>query len=633
MKKFYLLLILTAILFIFNLFRIANSNNRIYAIFPPVYTQMNFIVDIHPDYIKAKDDVILKVNDEYYAIPPSKNILNKNLSGKINNLELLINADIQDKVKGVVVFNEIKTFYFSNLNVFSHEKKRICMAEPCKIYSIYKINPELIKYNKNSKTINFSTVQNALCNFYVGSIIFLILIFAFTKINPYILTGLGFLLSILMFSNGVFDYLPWYDEYRTIEYSDPKMPISELFSDPGNPPLFYFLFRLFISIFGINLYSMRIFPLIIAILALFTLWYFLKSRFDIKTANIGLFIASINLPFVYYATETRCYILQILLTPVFSYLLFKIFDNNDKKYYILYGVLTALAVNIHYYEILFLISNFIFASCYFIYKKRYNDILKFFTANFIGGIFFLPFFIKTAMVKALGDSSFNNWIPDINFFQIKKCVYYVFGGFISLVLSIIFFIRAFFKKQIIILYSFSIIVLTIIQGVILSYLIRPMLVERYLISLIPLFIIFLSIIFTLYKKRAFIILFIIWIFFIQTNSFEKNNRRKGLLEIPMSFSKQYFEQTKNKNVYAVIKDFSNPEYLQNKDDYMINDITYLKKPVYDIEKTIKDVLDKNKNAVIFTNLLMPDEKNFNLPDNYTCYFNSSVDMCLWKITK
>lgn len=270
------------------------------------------------------------------------------------------------------------------------------------------------------------------------------------------------------------------------------------------------------------------------------MWLILKSEFGLKTANIGAFLAFINVPMVYYSEETRSYILQALFSPLLIFVLFKILNTNKKRYYFIYAILAAIVSNIHYYEILLLASIFVYAFIYLIFQKRYFDILKFFLANLFGLVCFLPFFILTAFNKALVDSSFNNWIPPICYEQIKKCVSYLFGGVISFLISIFVFIKTIFKNEIqnerknnYIICLFSVILMTIIQAVSLSYLIRPMLVERYLLLLSPLFIMFLALIFTRkYKFKYAIILFLIWIILIQAGSFEKNNRRKGILENP-----------------------------------------------------------------------------------------------------
>lgn len=628
-----------------------------YPVFPSVYNKMNIILETET---KNVDDIILKVNKEFYSIPNSKGLLNKTIYEKADNISILVNKNFKNEIKNIVIFNDLKSFYFGDFSKFNKKETEFCIKGNCKFYNEYDISDQ-IKYNKNGGAINFHSNVNLICNvilsLFSGNLIFIlpyILLFISIiyfinnkeeiktfKLNPYILACFIFGVGILMYSNGMLDYLPWTDEYKTIEYSDPKLPFMTIFTDPGNPPLFYFLFRIFINIFGTSILTMKLFPFIVGILAVFIMWLILKNEFDIKTANIAAFLAFINVPLVYYSEETRSYILQALFSPVLIFVLFKILNTNKKRYYFIYAILAAVVSNIHYYEILLLASIFIYAFIYLIIQKRYFDILKFFLANLFGAICFLPFFILTALNKALNNATFNNWIPPICYEQIKKCVSYLFGGAASFLISIFVFIKTIFKNEIqnerrnnYIICIFSVILMTIIQGVILSYAIRPMLVERYLLLLSPLFIMFLALIFTKkYKFKYAIILFLIWVVLIQMGSFEKNNRRKGILENPLRFSKQYYENKENnkENIYVILN-ISNPEYLENKDDYMNENINYISRSIFIIQETIDEILKKDKNAVIFTSTLPSDEKNSKTPDNYKCYFNSSTDMCLWKIT-
>ena len=119
----------------------------------------------------------------------------------------------------------------------------------------------------------------------------------------------------------------------------------------------------------------------------------------------------------------------------------------------------------------------------------------------------------------------------------------------------------------------------------------------------------------------------------QSGFFEKNNRRKGIIEEPINFSKIYYENEKPKNqIYSIIN-FAYPEYLDNKDEFLIKEVKYLSSSRFNIKENIEKVMAEDENGIIFTSLLEANEENSNLGDSYTCYFNSSTDTCLWKIEK
>ena len=643
MKKtviFYFLCLITVFLFFCSLFLINKAKPYI----TPIYNTMNVILDVQKN---SPEDIIIKINDNYSELPNSKNVLNKTITGKVNSIDILIKEGFKNKIKDIVVFNDVKVHYFKDFSNFEKEEIELCPLGNCAIYTKYKI-PNTVKYNKNSKTYNYRSHINTFCcviltlfsghfALFIPYILLFISIIYFInnreeikkpKLNPYFLTGIIFIFGILSYSNGIFDYLPWDDEYRTLDYSDPDKSIITAFKDICNPPLFYILFRYFAAIFGVSQLTMKVFPFIFSILFSVVLWMFLNKKFNGKIATMGVFLAFINIPLIYFAQETRSYIMQAFMSVVIIYYLFEILEKNKKKDYIIYGIITALASNLHYYEVLLLVSNFIYAAFYMLFQKRYKDILKFFLANLTGGLFLLPFLLPTVLSGALSSPSTQSWFPDINYFQIKRCVFYIFGGGVSFLISAAIFIKNIFEKEKnqLLIYSFFVIFSVIFLAVILSYTIKPMLVERYLVLLIPLFIIFTCSVFANYNKNKYaVIFFIIWVLLIQSGSFEKANRKKALLEMPLSFSKQYIESNKDKNVYAIVN-LPNLKYFENKDKFIDNDIRYVESSSKVTEEKIKNILEKNKNALIFTNILNPKAEN-----NYTCYFNSASDMCLWRI--
>lgn len=160
-----------------------------------------------------------------------------------------------------------------------------------------------------------------------------------------------------------------------------------------------------------------------------------------------------------------------------------------------------------------------------------------------------------------------------------------------------------------------------------------MLVPRYLLLLSPLYIIFLSVIFTdNHKYKYSILLFIIWLLVIQSGFYEKNNRRKLLVEGPLVLSKQYYEINHPKEqTFAILNDFANPDYLDNKDKYTNKAICVFSSSINSTKLLIKKIFLAHKNATIFTSNILPLDSNAIKNDKYTCFFNSSTDMCVWKI--
>ena len=646
MKKtviFYFLCIITLFLFIIAL----HKTNKVKPYITPVYNTMNIVINTQTT---APTDIIVKSNDEYSEISKSRNIINKTLKRKIKTLDILINDNFKNKIEDIIIYNDIKSYYYKDFSNFEKEKIELCPIDKCYTYTKYTV-PSEVKYNKSSDTYNYRGLLNHICYiiltvlsgspvFFIPYIMLFISMIYFInnkeeikkpKINIWFILVSIFIIFCLLRINGLFSYEPWADEYWSLYFSNPNSPISRIFEDPGNPPLFYLISKIWIMIFGDSLFSIKILPFTISVLGLFTLLYFLYKTYGKKGAILGFFLISINAPLIYYSGEFRGYILQAFFTPLLIYFLFKILDKPAKKDFIIYGVFVALVSNLHYYEILFIIANFIYGSIFLIIKKRKEDFLKFFIANLCGGLFVFPFFIKTALNKALLAEDFNTWLPSLTFVQIKTCVYYIFGGAISLLLSFIFFISAIFNKKNknIVLYSFLTIWLVILMAVLLSYLIRPMLLDRYFLLLVPVFIIFLVGVLTSYQTKYVIVLGLFWVLLIQANTIQKSdsaNSRKMVLEIPYSIANQY---PKTENIYVITNTFLEE---QKKYSAYNEKVKYFVSSVKSINEDIENILKKDKNAVILTGMIPPNSVK-EIKNNQTCYFNAASDMCLWKIKR
>ncbi|MBQ8475893.1 hypothetical protein IJ531_02410, partial [bacterium] len=247
---------------------------------------------------------------------------------------------------------------------------------------------------------------------------------------------------------------------------------------------------------------------------------------------------------------------------------------------------------------------------------------------------FAPFFILVSYKGAILDKGFNLLLEDITAGLILRQIAFILGGLISFILSIIFFIKAFFnkgfnfKKRLWLTYLIYIIFASIILSIILSYSIRPMITERYYCYLVPLFITFLSIIFANYKKKIYVVLFLIWIVSMQLNTKIKDTRSF------YRFEHQIFNKVQNnKDNYIIIR-IMTKYYLDTQKGFEnVNIITFPTGEKNELQKNVQnkisEILKNNKNAVIYTTLLKPDKSN--PAANYTCFYDKKTDLCLWQI--
>ena len=409
-----------------------------------------------------------------------------------------------------------------------------------------------------------------------------------------------------------------------------KNPLfSSIFYDFGNPFFYFLIIKLEYLIFHFNTLGFKLTSLIFNIGAMIGLWYFLKKKFNINIANIALFLSSINLIMIYFSHEIRCYSFCMFLSPLLFYFFFQTIQKRKNVYYFIYALLGIIAINTHYYEAIFLFLNFIFGIFYL--KKRKKDILKFILTNSLILLSFMPFFILVSYKGAILDKGFNSWLEDISFPLIKRQVEFIFGGIISFIFSVVFFFITLFKKtklsktKLFCLYFFYVIIFTLFLSIILSYIIRPMITERYFCFLIPIFIAYLSIIFASYKNKFYIGLFLIWLVSIQYGTKITDMRPMYKLE------NKIFDMVENNEHNYVIIRIITKSYLDISKGYEnINVTTFHKNELQkNVQNKISEILKNNKNAVIYTTLLKPDKSN--PAANYTCFYDKKTDLCLWQI--
>ena len=615
-------------------------NKNVLKIFKPLYNNFAFMVELNSN---STDNSFVVVNDKIAPYNKIRNFLFFNSNKKIDNIKIL--SDIKDEnIKSVFIYDGIKPYYFNDFSNFKKQQKELCLNDKCNILTLYDLPDNFYKKNR---AINSNSLYNYFCvfllsifsgyyifiPFYIlfGIFLFLVQINSDIKFNRIYSLFVIFVFALILRVNGFFDTLLMYDDYYTLDLS--TLNFLSIFKDPGNPPLLYFIYHVYFMIFPLNIYFGKALALFISVLMLFCCYYFSEKEFGYKISNLFLFLVAINIHFIHRAFELRGYILQCVFTVLLTYLLFKIINSFSKKYLIFYCLCAIAAINLHFYEILFLAGNYIFAF-FMLYKKNEKRKLVIFSLiHLIPIITFLPYFFYTALNKGLLNESFNTWIAKTDFNMIKSTIYYLFGGLIPFVFYLFYFIKSLYSKgnkyRTFIIYSLYNIFFILLSAVLISQF-KPVLVERYMLFLIPLVLINIALFFSLNKKH--IIVFFIWILLIQNYAvIKKNNKNKGLDLVPISASSQYKLQNASKNVYAIIRNFT---YSKNIDNFKFidfnKDVNYkiIDTKKISIEEMTKDILSKDKDAVIFTLLFEMNEQNLK---KYTCYFNMTQDICLWKI--
>ena len=254
-------------------------------------------------------------------------------SSKEHNLVKKISFDNVDNIENLTIFLEKEAKFFKEIpNEFSIDNsKNILDKAVIAFLSLF--------YN---------------WQFYIVAYIFLFL-FLYnykTDLKPknYVILFLfiGFVLRLAQIN-----FIPfWDDEVYVLATTAPYTKLIELFQDPGNPPLYFILFKIYRTIFH-NPDFFRFSSVVLGILFNIGFYVYLKAFLGAKRSLIGLFIVTINIVLIYLSQEIRCYMLLMLLAVINSHFLFKF--NNKNKFYYFFSTIALLYT--HFYASFFVFYN------------------------------------------------------------------------------------------------------------------------------------------------------------------------------------------------------------------------------------------------------------------------------------
>ena len=511
------------------------------------------------------------------------------------------------------------------------------------------IIPDYVKYDKNSKYITdkgilkkiFTFIMSVFYNskFYIVPLILLLLSgFIYfknkDKVNIEFKTFkkgaifwiLGFAL-ILRLSDLSSFY--WTDElYSVYEAGNVNFPFLKTFSDPGNPPLFFILARIYMLLFGVEPNVTRMLSVIFSVICIYAVYVFVKNNLNEdnknKIALIVSFLYSINIYSICIAQEFRCYSLCALFSVLSAYLLFEIIKYKKNKDFVLYTFLSILMANTHYFQILILISNFIIAMIFLDNKSR----IKFFISNFIAFLSFLPYFFMTALNNALLNEEFNKFLmPDINFY-IDTFIKFIQGKTAFIIVMVLFFIslvpylrKKIFEKDDKFLNLFWYSMYIILSLFVLSYLfslVKPIAKMYYFTVILPFFVIlFVLSCFILKKKSiAFLIsFFMVCSLFSYSDYIQRDKSR--LLDFKRIVKFYYCDSKYHNQKSALIVPHSK-EMIKNAFPYYLDDDEIIViKPPLSVEK-LTEKIEKSKAENFYIKIEYNIFKNFFdiMPENY-----------------
>jgi len=213
-----------------------------------------------------------------------------------------------------------------------------------------------------------------------------------------LITAVGFVLRW----NGYVRHSGWTDEiYSAVQPGNPTLPFISTFTDPGNPPFYFILLKVWFKLFGWSEESGTMLSVLLGTLSIVTLYLIVKRFFGRKIALCAALFVAFSGFSIGYSQEMRSYILQMALAPLITLALFNFNKKPSFKNITLYILPSVMIVNSHFYGILFIMANFLFFITLTLYQRqwKWRKAIAFTAGNVIIALSFLPYFLYMLFVE------------------------------------------------------------------------------------------------------------------------------------------------------------------------------------------------------------------------------------------
>ncbi len=329
----------------------------------------------------------------------------------------------------------------------------------------------------------------------------------------------------------------WFDELMTFWITNPEINNYETFKKIINyentPPLYYFILKYFFKIFGYDYQLVRVPNIIFHIFSIFVFYSILiKISKDKFFLYLGMILFASNYFLISYTQEARVFILFCLISLCFinSYLKIRETDIEFKSLDLLFLFISSLVLlNTFIFSFILLGSLFFYEFFFEKKNKKYFAINGVVCLSIIISIFFNIEFYKS--ILSFESNSINN--QNINFYIFNYFFKQFFGSKIMGYLFIFIFLISilYLKKNRVFNKKLSFLLLVIFFSYLVpityGYIFTPVLNDKYIIYVIPIILIFISLMISMinnFKLKIFIFLFLISISL--TNQILKNLKKE-----------------------------------------------------------------------------------------------------------
>lgn len=202
----------------------------------------------------------------------------------------------------------------------------------------------------------------------------------------------------------------WFDEsYSAYLVRGNFGDIWNMTAQDVHPPFFYFLLKIWSSIFGYTDFSMRFMSIFFGALALIFLFHLLKRWFGFKTASIATLLTALSPMLIRYGQEMRMYTLVFFIVVLATYVLDLALDTKKTRYYVLYGILLSLGMWTHYFTAIAWIAHIIY---YKVTRRSKIFDKKMLLSYGLAVLLFIPW--VPSLFKQILEVEKGFWIPSVS---------------------------------------------------------------------------------------------------------------------------------------------------------------------------------------------------------------------------
>ncbi len=326
----------------------------------------------------------------------------------------------------------------------------------------------------------------------------------------YWLTGILALATFLRIYHAGHQSL-WLDEVLSMNDANPKLTFMESYKSvvfwEAFPHLYFFLLKWTMMIFGYTPLIARLFSAVIGVAGVYGVYLLARELFNRRAGLIAAALICVNGFHIAFSQEVRPYGLLFLFTVLAFYRLSIFIKAPSYRNAALYGLFAGLIINAHFFGLVTLVAQYLLL-LFFLIKTEKQQRKPFFLQSLVAGLVTVLLILPTSEALRQITKIKSFWIPKPapdsftlmfrEFFSNSELMIFAVN-----ILIIFYFVQVFTQKlpkgdangikenkmvfSFVVLFSWFFI--SLVLPIIKSYLDVSMILSRYFINIVPVFVI------------------------------------------------------------------------------------------------------------------------------------------------